>query len=145
MKQCPKCRVLKNSTHFHRHVKRCGTTEHRAQCPFCPKSYSRNDDLQKHIKQKHPPINGANAMMQICKRSKITYPRPCPKCGKEISRGSFFRHTKQCGATEHRYHALSTLSPRVFTKRQFTASYTTATFQQSTTVYVSKMRQTIHY
>ena len=104
-KTCFKCGTwIKHSTNFHRHVKRCGTTEHRAQCPFCPKSYSRKKDLNKHIMQKHPPINGANAMMQICKRPKITYPRPCPKCGKELSRGSFFRHTKQCGTTEHRYH-----------------------------------------
>ena len=32
---------------------------------------------------------------------KVTYPRPCPKCGKEFSRGSFFRHKKPCSG--HRY------------------------------------------
>ena len=54
-KKCPKCGVwIKHSTHFHRHVKRCGTTEHRAQCPYCPKTYSRNDDLKKHLTEKHP-------------------------------------------------------------------------------------------
>ena len=35
---------------------------------------------------------------------KVTYPRPCPTCGKEISRGHFFHHTKQCGTTANRYH-----------------------------------------
>ena len=36
--------------------------------------------------------------------SKVTYPRPCPTCGKEISRGYFFHHKKQCGTTENRHH-----------------------------------------
>ena len=35
---------------------------------------------------------------------KVTYPRPCPTCGKELSRGQFFRHKEQCGTTENRYH-----------------------------------------
>ena len=35
---------------------------------------------------------------------KVTYPRPCPTCGKELRRGHFFRHTKQCGTTENRFH-----------------------------------------
>lgn len=34
---------------------------------------------------------------------KITYPRPCPKCGKICSRTSFWRHKKQCGTTKNRY------------------------------------------
>ena len=34
---------------------------------------------------------------------KITYPRPCPTCGKEISRGHFFKHKRQCGTTKNRY------------------------------------------
>ena len=33
---------------------------------------------------------------------KVTYPRPCPTCGKEFKPGSFFRHTKECSG--HRYH-----------------------------------------
>ena len=37
---------------------------------------------------------------------KVTYPRPCPTCGKEISRGHFFQHKNQCGTTENRYHCL---------------------------------------
>ena len=36
---------------------------------------------------------------------KVTYPRPCPTCGKECGRKrTFFRHKKQCGTTENRYH-----------------------------------------
>ena len=34
---------------------------------------------------------------------KVTYPRPCPKCGKELRGGHFFHHKKQCGTTDHRY------------------------------------------
>ena len=89
MKQCPKCGVLiKNSTHFHRHVKRCETDEHRVQCPFCSKSYSRNDDLKKHIKQKHPQPTTA-------------IPRPaftCEKCQKTFCyQTTYDLHCKHCG------------------------------------------------
>ena len=35
---------------------------------------------------------------------KVTYPRPCPTCGKELSKRNFFHHKKQCGTTENRYH-----------------------------------------
>ena len=35
---------------------------------------------------------------------KVTYPRPCPTCGKELARGHFFHHKKQCGTTANRYH-----------------------------------------
>ena len=35
---------------------------------------------------------------------KVTYPRPCPTCGKELSKGQFFHHKKHCGTTENRYH-----------------------------------------
>ena len=86
-KRCPKCGVwIKHSTHFHRHIKRCGTTAHRAQCPFCPKSYSRNDDLKKHLKQKHPQ----------------PAPTPpgftCDKCNKTFSYEMAFKlHKKHCG------------------------------------------------
>ena len=92
MKQCPKCSVLiKNSTHFHRHVKRCGTTEHRVQCPFCPKTYSRNDDLKKHIKKKHPQPT----------------PTPAP--------GFTFNHTTHCGTAATRYQCLQ--CPLTFSRK----------------------------
>ena len=56
-KKCPKCGgLIKHSTHFHRHVRRCGTSEHRVQCPYCPKMYSRKDDLKKHLKKKHAEV-----------------------------------------------------------------------------------------
>ena len=35
---------------------------------------------------------------------KVTYPRPCPTCGKELSKGHFFAHKKQCGTAENRHH-----------------------------------------
>ena len=35
--------------------------------------------------------------------SKVTYPRPCPSCGKEFSKNYSFYHKKQCGTTENRY------------------------------------------
>ena len=35
---------------------------------------------------------------------KVTYPRPCPTCGKELSKRNFFYHKKQCGTAENRYH-----------------------------------------
>ena len=89
-KRCPKCGVLiKSSGNFHRHVKRCGTTVHRTQCPFCTKSYSRNDDLKKHLKQKHSQA--------------VTTPSPpppgftCDKCGKKFSYEMAFNvHQKSC-------------------------------------------------
>ena len=34
---------------------------------------------------------------------KVTYPRPCPTSGKELRRGHFFHHKKQCGTTDKRY------------------------------------------
>ena len=35
---------------------------------------------------------------------KVTYPRPCPSCGKEFRvQSTFSRHKKQCGTFEHRY------------------------------------------
>ena len=42
--------------------------------------------------------------LEILIMPKITYPRPCPTCGKNLSRGHFFQHKKRCGTTEHRVH-----------------------------------------
>ena len=39
--------------------------------------------------------------LQILIMPKITYPRPCPTCGKELNRRHFFRHMKRCGTFEH--------------------------------------------
>ena len=110
MKQCPKCGALiKNSTHFHRHVKRCGTEEHRAQCPFCPKSYSRNDDLKKHIKNQHPQPTVIPPPAFTCEKCQKTFhyemafnvhqqncgkdkPFKCGTCGKRFARQSTLKH-----------------------------------------------------
>lgn len=41
--------------------------------------------------------------LHICIMPKVTYPRPCPTCGKEFNKSMFFHHKKQCGTTEFRY------------------------------------------
>lgn len=51
---CPKCgKKISNRGNFSRHKKHCGTSEHRVQCPHCPKTYSRKDDLKAHVKKFH--------------------------------------------------------------------------------------------
>ena len=47
-----------------------------------------------------------NETLQISIMPKVTYPRPCPTCGKEFNKRMFFYHKKQCGTTENRYHCL---------------------------------------
>ena len=104
MKQCPKCRALfKHSTHFHRHVKCCGTTEHDVQCPYCPKTFTRKDNLNTHIKQKHPQPTAIPPPCFTCEKCQKTFcyqmafdlhqescgkPKPfqCSTCGKRFAR-----------------------------------------------------------
>ena len=51
---CPTCgKTIKNRGNFFRHKKRCGTSEHRVQCLHCHKTYSRKDDLKKHVRKVH--------------------------------------------------------------------------------------------
>ena len=51
---CPKCGTkIKNRGNFSRYKKRCGTSEHRVQCLNCPKTYSRKDDMLKHVRKFH--------------------------------------------------------------------------------------------
>ena len=45
---------------------------------------------------------------------KVTYPRPCPSCGKQLSKSNFFFHKKQCGTTENRYQC--SYCPRSFSQ-----------------------------
>ena len=50
----PKCgKKIDNRCNFSRHKKRCGTNEHRVQCPHCPKTYSRPDDLKRYVRKFH--------------------------------------------------------------------------------------------
>lgn len=71
-RKCPKCGVLiKNSTHYHRQVKRCGTAEHRVPCPFCLKTFSRKDLCQRHIKKQHPECPKPDCFQ--CKVSQRTF------------------------------------------------------------------------
>ena len=114
-KKCPKCGVLiKHSTHFHRHVKRCGTTEHQVSCPFCPKTFTRKDNLKTHIKKKH--AERSNAKEHRCENCQKTFsyemayqlhrghcgkekakPFKCTfaNCGKCFSRKSTLEHHQQ--------------------------------------------------
>lgn len=52
--------------------------------------------------RKYNSVLNLRELLQILIMPKITYPRPCPKCGKELSRGQFFRHKKHGGKTNHR-------------------------------------------
>ena len=53
-RQCPKCHAwIKNSGHYYRHFKRCGTVAHRVTCPYCPVTFARNDLCKRHIKNIH--------------------------------------------------------------------------------------------
>ena len=112
MKQCPKCGVLiKNSTHFHRHVKRCGTEEHRVQCPFCSKSYSRNDDLKKHIKQKHPQVAAIPPPAYTCEKCQKTF---CYQMAFDVHQKSCGKPKPfQCTTCEKRFARQSTLEQHV--------------------------------
>ena len=47
---------------------------------------------------------------------KVTYPRPCPTGGKDLSKGHFFRHKKQCGTTANRYQCSH--CPLSFTQKE---------------------------
>jgi len=52
---CGQCGVLiKHSTHFHRHVKRCGVQQHRVKCLHSEKTFTRNDALKRHLKKAQP-------------------------------------------------------------------------------------------
>ena len=69
-------------------MKRCGTTEHRAQCRFCSKSYSRQDDLKNHLKKNHPQAATSSSPS----------PFNCDKCQKTFNYEMAFNvHRKSCG------------------------------------------------
>lgn len=39
--------------HFFSHKKKCGTLEHRVQCPLCPLTFAFKKDMQWHVRQQH--------------------------------------------------------------------------------------------
>ena len=102
-KQCPQvC--------YHRHVKHCGTTEHRVSCHYCPQRFSRKDLCQCHIKKKHADLSKTFH----CKECKKTFryemalhlpeehcgpekPKPfkCSDCGKFFTRKATLEHHQQ--------------------------------------------------
>ena len=54
-KTCPKCgAVFKHPSHCYRHMRRCGTPEHRVSCHHCDKTFPRKDLWQRHMKKAHP-------------------------------------------------------------------------------------------
>ena len=107
---CPKCGVIiKHRGDYYRHVKRCGTTEHRVSCPYCPKTFSRKDDMNKHVKQKHPTCPKPNGFRcRRCQKSfhheenLLAHQRMCgavkkfkcphPGCNKTFTRKAFMEH-----------------------------------------------------
>lgn len=51
---CPKCgKKINNRSDFFRHKKRCGTSEHRVQCPQCPLTFAYKGNMDLHIRQQH--------------------------------------------------------------------------------------------
>lgn len=38
---------------LYRHVKRCGTEQHQVKYLYCDKTFSRKDDIKRHMKKKH--------------------------------------------------------------------------------------------
>ena len=38
---------------LYRHVKRCGTEQHRRKYLYCGKTFSRKDGIKRHMKKKH--------------------------------------------------------------------------------------------
>ena len=67
---CPTCGKHFNSSHFFQHKKRCGTTEHRVQCLFCPLTFAYKQDMEWHVRQQH---------------SNNPFRFPCTICGTELT------------------------------------------------------------
>ena len=53
-KACPKCNtVIKDKGNYSRRIRRCGTSEHRVNCPCCDTTFFRMDACKRHIKNIH--------------------------------------------------------------------------------------------
>ena len=111
MKQCPKCGVLiKHATHYYRHLKGCGTTANRVQCPHCPSTFSRKDSLQKHVRKQHPEINSPSPSAAV--------PRfKCDICEKQFRyEMAYKQHRKCCGVDKPKPFKCSTCG-KCFTRK----------------------------
>ena len=81
---------------------------------------------------------------------KVTYPRPCPTCGKEIKHGSsFFNHTKQCsGQRYHCQHCPLTFSYHSNLQRHVQQQHSKTPLQftcpECSKGFTSKQKLTIH-
>ena len=111
MHTCPKCRItiLHDGNHY-RHVKRCGTEQNRMKCLYCDKTFSRKDDMKKHMKKKHLEHSRETFACAKCKKSfhyeenLITHQRtrgketlrkfncPHPGCGKLFTHRTMMEH-----------------------------------------------------
>ena len=67
---CPTCGKHFNSSHFFQHKRRCGTTEHRVLCLFCPLTFAYKQDMEWHVRQQH-----SNNPLRF----------PCTICGTELT------------------------------------------------------------
>ena len=75
-RSCPTCGKHFNSRHFLEHKKRCGKTEHRVHCLFCPLTFAFKHDMRRHVRQQH---------------SKNPFRFPCTICGTELTRAENLR------------------------------------------------------
>ena len=50
---CPTCGKKLSKGRFFNHKKRCGTTEHRIQCPWCALTFGEKINMQCHVRQQH--------------------------------------------------------------------------------------------
>lgn len=73
---CLTCGQQLNKGHFSHHKKRCGATEHRYHCQFCPLSFTQKGSMQRHVRQQH---------------SNNPLPFPCTMCGTELTRAKNLR------------------------------------------------------
>ena len=108
---CPKCGItILHDGNYYRHVKRCGTEQHRMKCLYYDKTFSRKDDMKKHMKKKHLEHSGETFACTKCKKSfyyeenLITHQRACgketlrkfncphPGCGKLLTRRTMMEH-----------------------------------------------------
>ena len=100
---CPTCGKHFNSSHFFQHKKRCDTTEHRAQCLFCPLTFAYKQDMEWHVRQQH---------------SNSPFRFPCTICGTELtSARNLSLHVETVHSIQNLALAAGTATPRLQGKR----------------------------
>jgi hypothetical protein len=51
------------------------------QCPFCPKRYTTNDNMEKHLQDRHPPRKAK----EVPKKATVTRAKECNVCGARMT------------------------------------------------------------